>query len=279
MGCIFSCTDYLVSQCSCYSPGIPENQKTQIADQPDLLNKPLNKVSVMSSHNTYIHTLQIGSVSSTKGIEIALQKGARCIELDLFREEDNPASVFVAHGQEKTPDLLVTTKMPLADALDYISKNAFSKTSDPLFIALEINCHKDEVACNTIAYLLEEYLGNILYKGKLDPAVLLKDLIGKAILIHGGGVIGNKLNNIVNGEWGVALQNAPCTIDPNQLAFGSSAVRVYPVGYASDVLSANYDPLPMLEKGATFVAMNMCTNDYNIQIYENYFKNSSYIAH
>ncbi len=234
----------------------------------------------MTSHNTYIHTLQIGSVSSTRGIEIALAKGARCIELDLFREEDNPTSVFVAHGQEKDgKNLLGTTKMPLADALDYISTYAFSKTSDPLFIALEINCHKDENSCNTIAYLMEEYLGNRLFKGKLDPGILLKDLVGKVILIHGGGVVGEKLNNIVNGEWGVALQNAPCVIDPSQLAFGSSVVRVYPVGFESDVLSANYDPLPMLEKGATFVAMNVCTNDYQLQVYENYFRNSSFIAH
>ena len=233
----------------------------------------------MTSHNTYIHTLQIGSVSSIKGIEIALAKGTRCIELDLFREEDNHNSIFIAHGQEKTPDLIVTSKMPLADALEFIANNAFSKTSDPLFIALEINCHKEVDSCNTIAYLFEQYLGSRLYKGKLDPNVLLKDLIGKVILIHGGGVVGDKLNNLVNGEWGAALQNAPYTIGFDQLAIGSSVVRVYPVGYESDVLSSNYDPLPMLEKGATFVAMNMCTNDYQLQVYENYFKNSSFIAH
>jgi hypothetical protein len=220
MGCVFSCTDCLASQCPCYS-GIPEPQnKTQIADQVDLLNKPLNKVSVMSSHNSYIHTLQIGSVSSTKGLEIALAKGARCLELDLFREEANPADVFVAHGQEKTPDLLVTTKMPLAEAFEYIADNAFTKTSDPLFIALEINCHKSEAACNSIAYLIEQYFANRLYKEKLDPGVQLRNLIGKVIFIHGGGAVGDRLNGLVNGEWGAALQNAPCTIDPSQLAFG-----------------------------------------------------------
>jgi hypothetical protein len=232
----------------------------------------------MSSHNSYIHTLQIGSVSSTKGLEIALAKGARCLELDLFREEANPAIVFVAHGQEKTPDLLVTTKMPLAEAFEYIANNAFIKTSDPLFIALEINCHKSEAACNSIAYLIEQYFGNRLYKEKLDPGVQLRNLIGKVIFIHGGGAVGDRLNGLVNGEWGAALQNAPCTIDPSQLAFGSSVVRIYPVGLESDVLSSNYDPLPMLEKGATFVAMNVCTQDYQLQVYENHFKSSSFVA-
>jgi len=279
MGCIFSCTDCLASQCPCYS-GIPEYQnKTQIADQPELLNKSLNKVSVMTSHNTYIHTLQVGSVSSTRGIEIALAKGARCIELDLFREENKPETVFIAHGQEKEgKNLLGTTKLPLQDALEYISLHAFNKTSDPLFIALEVNCARNETSCNTIAYLFEQYLATRLYKGKLDPGVLLKDLVGKVILIHGGGVVGERLNNLVNEEWGAALQNAPCAIDPSQLAFGSSAVRVYPVGFESDVLSSNYDPLPMLTKGATFVAMNVCTQDQYLQVYENYFKKSSFIA-
>jgi hypothetical protein len=281
MGCVFSCTDCLASQCPCYSglASLPNtNTKTQIADNPELLNKQLNQVRVMTSHNSYIHTLQIGSESSTKGIEIALSKGARCIELDLFREEATPAEVFVAHGQEKTPDLIVTTKMPLAEALDYIANNAFTKTTDPLFIALEINCHKEEAACNTIAYLFEQYLGNRLYKGALKPNVLLKELVGKVILVLGGGAIGSKLLSIVNGEWGAELQNAPYNIAFDQLAFGYAAIRVYPTGYASDILSANYDPRPMLEKGATFVAMNMCTQDYNLIQYENYFKNSSFIA-
>lgn len=279
MGVFFSCTDSLASQCPCYS-GIPEYQnKTQIIDQPELLDKPLNKISVMSSHNTYIHTLQVGSVSSTRGIEIALAKGTRCIELDIFRDISKPTDVFVAHGQEKEgKNLLGTTKMQLAIALEYIANNAFSKTSDPLFIALEINCARNEISCNTIAYLCEEYLGTRLYKSKLLANVLLRDLVGKVILIHGGGVTGDKLINLVNGEWGATLQNAPFVIDPNQLAFGSSVVRVYPVGIESDILSANYDPLPMLTKGATFVAMNVCTQDQYQQEYEKYFKNSSFIA-
>jgi hypothetical protein len=275
MGCIFSCTDCLASACPCYSGMATTNARTQIADNPELLNKQLNQVRVMSSHNSYIHTLQIGSESSTKGIQIALNKGARCLELDLFRNEST-GEIFVAHGQEKTPDLLVTTKMPLAEALDFIANNAFVNTSDPLFIALEINCHREEAACDRIAYLLEQYLGDRLYKGLIKPNVLLRELVAKVILIQGGAV-GNRLLSVVNGEWNSELQNAPYTIDPNQLAFGSAAIRIYPTGLASDVLSANYDPLPMLEKGATFVAMNMCTNDYQLEVYENYFKTSSFI--
>lgn len=275
MGCVFSCTDCLASLCPCYSGNEKPNARTQIADNPELLNKQLNQVRVMSSHNSYIHTLQIGSESSIKGIEIALNKGARCLELDLFRDEST-GEIFVAHGQEKTPDLIVTTKMPLAEALDFIANNAFVNTSDPLFIALEINCHREEAACDRIAYLLEQYFGERLYKGLIKPNVLLSELVAKIVLIQGGAA-GNRLLSVVNGEWGSELQNAACTINPSQLAFGSAAIRIYPTGFESDIISANYDPLPMLEKGATFVAMNMCMNDYNMQVYENYFKTSSFI--
>ena len=279
MGCCFSFINCLVAPA--YSSTVVVATKKQIADSPELLATPLNKVSIMTSHNTYIHTLQIGSVSSTKGLEIALAKGARCIELDLFREPGRPADVFVAHGREapEGQNTLVTTKMPLAEALDFLAATAFAKTSDPLFIALEVNCHKEEAACDTIAYLFEVYFGSKLYKGKINPSTLLSDLVGKVILIHGGGDVGEKMLALMNQEWGAEFQNAPYTIGFNDLAIGSSAVRLYPTGYSSDVVSANFDPMPMLNEGATFVAMNMCTEDEHMVAYENYFRECSFMKH
>lgn len=279
MGCCFSCINCLVAPA--YSSTVAAVTKKQIADSPELLATPLNKVSVMTSHNSYIHTLQIGSVSSTKGLEIALAKGVRCIELDLFREPGRPADVFVAHGREgaEGQNTLVTTKMPLTEALDFLAATAFAKTSDPLFITLQVNCHKEEAACDIIAYLFEVYFGSRLYKGKIKASTLLSDLVGKVILIHGGGVVGEKMLALVNQEWGVEFQNAPYTIGFNDLAIGSSAVRLYPTGYSSDVLSANFDPMPMLNEGATFVALNVCTEDAHMVVYENYFRECSFVKH
>jgi hypothetical protein len=275
MGCLFSCID------CCVQPFYRNNQqlrpKTPIANSPALLNTPLNKVSILSSHNSFLHTLQVASVSSTRGIDIALKKGARCIELDLFREEGKPTEIYVAHGQEKTPDIIGTTKMPLQDALEFIAANAFATTYDPLFIALQINCHREQAACDTIAYMLRTYFGDRLYKGRINPNILLKDLVGKIVLIHSGGM-GDELLGTVNEEWGSTFQNAPYTIGVDSLAIGSSAVRIYPTGRSSDILSTNYDAMPMLRAGATFVAMNLCTNDEHLATYEAYFADSSFVV-
>jgi hypothetical protein len=243
----------------------------------------LRDIVVYSSHNSYIRTFQIGSEANTEAIHIALAKGARCLELDIFREPDAPTDVFVAHGQQNADggkaDLLGTTKLPLREALAFIAANAWTTTSNPLFLALEVNVHDDTVACDAISDIITSTFSpeRLLPPGeKITPSTPVRSLLNKVVFLTGGGIPpSSKLNNQINVVWSADFQNAPHKNTQETLLFTQSVVRIYPAGDVNGTLSLNFDPLPFLQKGATFVSMNVCTNDAHMRSYDEYFGKSS----
>lgn len=277
MDALFACIDCMCRQSCAYAlpPDTPVPPRTPLADQPMLLDAPLCRVSVFSSHNSYLQTLQVASAATTEALERTLACGARCIELDLFRDAADPSRVFVAHGQERLPqDVLGTTQLPFSDACACI---AAADTTDPLFVALEVNVHRDPVACDAIAATLRAAFGERLYAAPLRPDTPLRALLGKVVVITGGGVAGTALPPLVCAEWGAEFQNAPCTIPLSGLAVGHSVTRLYPVGDTlAGLLSMNYDALPALQAGVTFCALNVCTQDNHMRAAAAWFSKSSF---
>jgi len=254
---------------------------TPIESNPAFQDARLCDVVIYSSHNSYIRTFQVGSTSSTDALNIALQRGARCLELDVFREPSAQWQVFVAHGQQKPDgnDLLGTSKLPLKDALTFLASNAWTNTSDPLFVALEINVHNNTIACDAIANMIINAFApeQLLPPGqKITPTTRIQSLCNKVVFISGGGVSPlSKLNNYINAVWSTEFQNTHHMDTQETLRFTQGVVRIYPLGDVKGTLSLNYDPLPFLQKGATFVSMNVCTNDKHMVSYDNYFGNAS----
>jgi hypothetical protein len=280
MDALFSCIDCLCKQSCTYalSPDTPVQQRIPLEEQPDLLDAPLCSVSVFSSHNSYLQTLQVASAATTEALVRTLAVGARCIELDLFRDVADPSRVFVAHGQEKLPyDILGTSQLSFSDACACIAAAAAVGT-DPLFLILEINAHRDVAACDTIAATLRAAFGERIYSAPLRADTPLRALLGKVVVVTGGGVAGSALPPLVCGEWGAELQNAPCTVPLSELAVGRSVTRIYPVGDTlAGLLSMNFDALPALQAGVTFCALNVCTNDAHMRAAAEWFSRSSYI--
>lgn len=98
---------------------------------------PLNEYFISSSHNTYLTGRQIADDSSTEGYTKALQKGCRCIEIDIWDgqdEESDRAVPVVCHGK------LFTSTISLKNVLTTIKKYAFVTSPFPLILSLEINC-------------------------------------------------------------------------------------------------------------------------------------------
>lgn len=277
MGALFSCFNSYCINYKLFAEDKSKRKLLSIEEQPELLIQPLNAVSIMSSHNSYVRTLQYMGAASTDGLRIALNKGARFLELDVFREKNDATKLFIAHGEEETPnDLLATTKLPLKDALDYIAKNAFVNTTDPLFLALELNMHSDARSCDALADELKFFFGSRLYNGKIFEYTPLIDLIGKVVLFSGNGTGGTKLDNLIHIKWNAsfAFQNIPSS-QPIESKI-DRCVRVYPDGYTQGLLSLNYDPIPFLKAGVNYAAMNLCTNDSHTQAYEEWFGDSSF---
>jgi hypothetical protein len=280
MGLCFSCVDKsLVAVVPQFSAPAAEKRKKgliPLEDQPHLLDLSLCEVSVMSSHNSYIRTLQHLGSSSTDALQIALDCGARMLELDVYRDRrDN--SVFVAHGKEETPnDIITTTKLHLGSALDFINRKAFERTNDPLFLALELLVHNEELACNQIAELLTIHLGSRLYTGVLTGKTKMRDLIGKVVLFSGGGAVG-RLASMIHTQWSEVFQNVSSEISPELLHGEGTCIRVYPAGNVMGAISLNFDPVPYLLHGATFVALNVCMADENMAFYTSWFAHSSFV--
>lgn len=248
-----------------------------LSSMPHLLDLKLCQVSVMSSHNSYIRTLQHLGESSIEALQIVLDRGARCLELDVYRDNDG---VFVAHGKENTPeDIITTTKLRLDSALRYLSEHAFERNDDPLFLALELLVHNEETACNQIADLLERYFGDRLYKharGDDIANVSLRDLLGKVVLFCGGGAKG-RLETLIHTHWSETFQNISSKTDPKTLRGTDTCIRVYPEGNLAGALSLNFNPVSYLVGGATFVALNMCMNDAHMEMYMKWFTQSSFV--
>lgn len=282
MGACFSCLDKTLVQTV---PQFTQSRlSTQISlqDQPHLLDLKLSEVSVMSSHNSYIRTLQHLGESSLSALQTVLDLGARCIELDVYRRAAGaaaapaPPDIFVAHGKEETPDdIITTTKLPFNEALEFLSRKAFERTEDPLFIALELCVHNEVAACDRIADLLQLHFGARLFTGKLTGETQLRELIGKVVLLSGGGAVG-RLHSMIHTQWSDVFQNVSSDTVPESLRGTGTCIRVYPAGNIKSALSLNFDPVPYLLHGATFVAMNMCMADKHMNMYTTWFKHSSF---
>jgi hypothetical protein len=231
----------------------------------------------MSSHNSYIRTLQHLGASSIDALRIVLDRGARCIELDVYRDPDT-LMPFVAHGKEDMPnDIITTTKVPFDTAIQFIIANAFQHTTDPLFIALELNVHENPTASDRIAEILRAHMGPILYTCQLSGTTPLRDLVGKVVLLSGGGIGSPALERIVHTQWSETFQNIPSSVPPEALQSPAyTCIRVYPEGNIQGALSLNFNPIPFLQRGATFVAMNMCTDDEHMRAYSAWFAQSSF---
>lgn len=104
----------------------------------DYFCHPLNEYYILSSHNTYLIGRQVAGDSSVEGYIKALQRGCRCIEIDIWDNEDDPeGEPIVNHG------LTFTNGISLSNALRAIKKYAFATTHFPLILSLEIHCSCD----------------------------------------------------------------------------------------------------------------------------------------
>lgn len=102
---------------------------------------PLNEYFISSSHNTYLLGRQVAGDSSIEGYIKALQRGCRCVEIDIWdgNSEDAVTGVvtsepIVSHGRT------FTTEISFSNVIKTIKKHAFITSPFPLIISLEVNC-------------------------------------------------------------------------------------------------------------------------------------------
>lgn len=145
---------------------------------------PLNNYYISSSHNTYLIGRQVAGGSSIEGYIKALQKGCRCIEVDIWDgniqekgTENLKSEPVVNHGRT------FTNFISFRNVLKTIKKYAFISSPLPLIISLEVRCScQNQLKAREI---LQEILGSSLVTQALDEDTILpspSQLIHKILL-------------------------------------------------------------------------------------------------
>lgn len=260
-------------------------QKPLNMQKKELLEHTLKEFKIASSHNTYIPCNQNLDIASKIAIKRAILLGCRVIELDLFinQSDSHPLITHGVEGDTVEDDIYTTSTLNFTEVCREINNYAFKKTDDPLIITLELNTHSSEYTNNKTANILKNIFGDKLLKKDNNRSIgdyTLKELMGKVIILSGGGVSG-ELKDIINNTWyDEKLQNISSNteITDELINFNKTGItRVYPAGNIGGNFSRNFDPRKYWDAGCQIVALNYQTDDDGMIENNNMFKNSSFI--
>lgn len=127
---------------------------------------PLSRYWISASHNTYLEGKQIaGTASVAQYIEV-LQRGCRCVEIDVWDGKDGDP--VVTHAYLSKPWI------KFRDVVRVCRDHAFEKTDYPLIISIEQHCSGEQKAeCGRI---LNDTFGEMLLRlpnGDIEEAELV----------------------------------------------------------------------------------------------------------
>lgn len=147
--------------------------------ESDYYERPLNEYFILSSHNTYLIGRQIAGESSVDGYIKALQRGCRCLEIDIWNNpNDTDGEPIVNHGHT------FTTSISLTNVVKTIKNYAFISSPFPLILSLEIHCSPGAQRCvvNVFKRILGDALITEALPKKAGSLPSPKDLIYRILL-------------------------------------------------------------------------------------------------
>lgn len=152
--------------------------------KPKFTNMPLHEYCIKSSYNSACS----GDYVSANMVKEVIKRGCRFLDFEVFHiKENNIYKPKVAISSDKSFILLDSKNSILLDkVLSTVATTAFSQNSpnnsDPIFINLRIKS-RDSNIYKAVASSIDANLKTIAYDGNITKDTVLKDIMGKVIII------------------------------------------------------------------------------------------------
>ena len=245
------------------------------------MHKPLYDYYICSSHNTYLEGDELIGRSTIQGYIAALEKGCRCLELDLWEGADGELVIY--HG------LAFPTIIPVRDVLRYgIAPYAFTYSPYPLI--LSVGNHLPVEQQDVFVDCLKSIFDDALYTGdekamselpsphQLRGKVIIKSDITQKLSPKFAAIV-----NICKAVWFEdckhsrrnhqcyhvsslseikakhQIETAGCDLIQHT---ERQLMHIYPAGFG--ITSTNFDPVPYWNAGCQMVALNVQTSDVHV---------------